>query len=385
MTLQLNNQSTENNTFFYAAMLIRKKDTVPLFIKLFEENKLQNALKYFAYKAAAKYNIYRKNEKEDIYTLLWQPLEPYLKNIKTIYFAPDGLLHDIAFSAIPYKNNLLLCDKYHLVQLTSTRQIAIKEIENIVPVSIALFGGINYNKQNVDTNIAVLADPYSHIYQQNRGAGVDSFAYLPSTLKEVQDIKRRMEARQKSVLYFSGDNATETAFKNLSHTTSPSVIHFATHGFTIIDTAKSNTNSNIFKVSDNPLLRSGLVLAGGNKGWQGKADANEDDGILTALEISSAQLQNTQLAVLSACETGTGEFRGSEGIFGLQRAFKLAGVNYIMASLWQVPDKETAEFMNTFYEQWLSGMTIRQSFLSTQKKMRKKYAPYYWAGFTLIQ
>jgi CHAT domain-containing protein len=279
----------------------------------------------------------------------------------------------------------LLSDKYNLIQLTSTRQIAIKEKENLLPASIALFGGINYNKQNLDTSTTIVADPYSYVYQQSRGAGVDSFSYLPSTLKEVKGIKKSMEAKQKHVLLFSGDKATETAFKNLSNTTSPSVIHFATHGFTIIDTAKNNTTTNTFKVSDNPLLRSGLVLAGGNRGWQGKANANEDDGILTALEISSTQLQNTQLAVLSACETGTGELRGSEGIFGLQRAFKLAGVNYIMASLWQVPDKETAEFMNTFYTTWLTGKTIRQAFLATQQTMRKKYAPYYWAGFTLVQ
>jgi CHAT domain-containing protein len=208
---------------------------------------------------------------------------------------------------------------------------------------------------------------------------------LPNTLKEIRNIEKAMQTKQKFVYTYVADKATETAFKNLSNKTSPSVIHFATHGFTIIDTAKNNITSNTFKVSDNPLLRSGLVLAGGNKGWQGKANSNEDDGILTALEISAAQLQNTQLAVLSACETGTGELRGSEGIFGLQRAFKLAGVNYIMASLWQVPDKETAEFMNTFYTTWLTGKTIRQAFLATQQTMRKKYAPYYWAGFTLVQ
>jgi CHAT domain-containing protein len=88
---------------------------------------------------------------------------------------------------------------------------------------------------------------------------------------------------------------------------------------------------------------------------------------------------------LSACETGQGRIEGSEGVFGLQSTFKLAGVNYIMASLWQVPDKETAEFMETFYSHWLGGKTIRQAFFTTQQIMRKKYAPYYWAGFTLVQ
>jgi CHAT domain-containing protein len=280
---------------------------------------------------------------------------------------------------------MLLCDKYNLVQLTSTRQVAIKDSNNLAPASIALFGGINYNKQNIDTTITISADPYSYVYQQNRSAGVDSFAYLPNTLKEVKSIKRNMELKQNKVSLFTNENATEAAFRNLGGASSPQVIHFATHGFTLPDTAKQKNVGNTFKVSDNPLLRSGLVLSGGNKGWQGKSNLDEDDGILTALEITSVSLPNTQLAVLSACETGTGELRGSEGIFGLQRAFKLAGVNYVMASLWQVPDKETAEFMNTFYSNWLAGKTIRKAFNTTQQIMRKKYAPYYWAGFTLMQ
>jgi CHAT domain-containing protein/Tfp pilus assembly protein PilF len=389
----LKRKSTASDTIYYAAMLLRPEDTIPVFIKLFEESELKTALKSFAYKTpalnrgikiSAKSND-TKNIKSNIYILVWQPLEPYLTNTKTIYFAPDGLLHQLAFAAIPYKNNLLLCDKYNLIQLTSTRQIAIKENENIIPSSIALFGGINYNRQNTDTSIAVSADPYAYVYQQNRSAGVDSFAYLPNTLKEIEGIKKSMQLKQKKISFYTGDKATEAAFRNIGGNTSPAVIHFATHGFTLPDTATQKNSSTTFKVSDNPLLRSGLVLAGGNKGWMGKSNLDEDDGILTALEISSVPLQNTQLAVLSACETGTGELRGSEGVFGLQRAFKLAGVNYVMASLWQVPDKETGEFMNTFYSNWLGGKTIRQAFITTQQTMRKKYAPYYWAAFTLVQ
>ncbi len=378
-------RNSEKDTIYYAALLLRKQDTIPIFIKLLEESQLKATLKKFAYKAAGAYITSNAKSNKGIYQLLWQPIEPYLKNIETIYFAPDGLLHNVSFAAIPFKNNLLLSDKYNLVQLTSTRQIVLKDSNNTTPASIALFGGINYNKQNIDTSIATNADPYSYVYQQNRSAGLDSFAYLPNTLKEVQGIKASMQTKQKNVVYYTGSYATEAAFRNLGNATSPTVVHFATHGFTLPDSSTQKNNSNTFKVSDNPLLRTGLVLAGGNKGWNGNAGADEDDGILTALEISSVQLPNTQLAVLSACETGVGELRGSEGVFGLQRAFKLAGVNYIMASLWQVPDKETAEFMNTFYTTWLAGKTIRQSFIATQQHMRKKYAPYYWAGFTLVQ
>ena len=373
------------DTFFYAALLLRPEDTVPRFIVLCEEKKLIAGIKKFPYKAIVNsrgegQENYRENATNTLYKLVWEPLDPYLTHTKTVYFSPDGLLHRVAFSAIPYSRNQLLCDKYQLTQLTSTRQIALKETKTSAPVWIAMFGGINYNYQSVDTV------RYANVPDAKRGRDLDSFCFLPNTLKEINTIKTDAEASHKRAMVFTADNATETAFRNLGGHNSPEVIHFATHGFTLSDyTPQKNNAGASFKTSLNPLLRCGLVMTGGNKGWKGKAALNEDDGILTGLEISSVQLPNTQLAVLSACETGLGKIEGSEGVFGLQRAFKVAGVNYVMASLWQVPDKETAEFMETFYTRWLAGTSIRNAFFNTQQIMRKKYAPYYWAGFTLVQ
>jgi CHAT domain-containing protein len=376
------------DTFYYAALLLRPQDTAPQFVVLCKEQQLLAAMKKFPYKAVAnsrgqKPAGYVQSAKNALYRLVWQPLESYLTHTQTVYFSPDGLLHRVAFAAISYKNDALLCDRYNLVQLTSTRQVALQESRSPAPVSIALFGGINYNHQAVDTGFSL----YAHISVKHRGAALDSFYFLPNTMAEINAIKADAETLQKQSVVFTGDNATEAAFRSLGNENSPEVIHFATHGFTFPDnTAEQGNNAGApFKASDNPLLRCGLVMAGGNNGWKGKAGSEEDDGILTGLEISSVQLPHTQLAVLSACETGLGKIEGSEGVFGLQRAFKLAGVNYIMASLWQVPDKETAEFMETFYAQWLGGKTIREAFFTTQQAMRKKYAPYYWAGFTLVQ
>lgn len=378
------------DTFYYAALLLRPQDSVPQFVGLCKEQQLLAAMKKFPYKAAVNSrgdnsSGYSQNTTNILYKLLWQPLEPYLTQTKTIYFSPDGLLHRVAFAAVPYKKNTLLCNRYNLVQLTSTRQVAINEDRVSAPISIAMFGGINYNIQSVDIGVPASSDPYTWVYRENRGADIDSFRFLPHTLTEINAIKKDAETSQKQSVVFAGDHATEGAFRSLGGNNSPEVVHFATHGFTFSDTAQNSNAGALFKVSDNPLLRCGLVMAGGNKGWKGKAELNEDDGILTGLEISSVQLPHTQLAVLSACETGLGKIEGSEGVFGLQRAFKLAGVNYVMASLWQVPDKETAEFMETFYANWLGGKTIREAFFSTQHTMRKKYAPYYWAGFTLVQ
>lgn len=385
--------STKAGTVYYAALLLGTKDTVPKFVTLCEEKQLIAAIKKFPWKAAVSSRgrspqAYVCSSINALYKLVWQPLEPYLNHTQTIYFSPDGLLHKIAFAAIPYSKTQLLCDKYNLVQLTSTRQIKLRESQVQIPVSIAMFGGINYNFQSADTSLQLSGDSYTYLYRENRSAGLDSFRFLPNTLKEINTITTNAEALQKqpAIFKFTANNATEAAFRKLGGNHSPEVLHFATHGFTLPDISGQKSNAGApFKASENPLLRCGLIMAGGNKGWKGKAGPNEDDGILTGLEISSVQLPNTQLAVLSACETGLGKIEGSEGVFGLQRAFKLAGVNYVMASLWQVPDKETAEFMETFYSQWLAGKTIRQAFFNTQQFMRKKYAPYYWAGFTLVQ
>ena len=114
---------------------------------------------------------------------------------------------------------------------------------------------------------------------------------------------------------------------------------------------------------------------------------NIEDGILTAKEVSDMNLMNTELVVLSACQSGLGDVKGSEGVEGLQRGFKMAGVRYIIMSLWQVPDKETTEFMETFYDNWLGGLDIHEAFRNTQITMKNKYKddPFKWAGFVLME
>jgi CHAT domain-containing protein len=112
-----------------------------------------------------------------------------------------------------------------------------------------------------------------------------------------------------------------------------------------------------------------------------------DDGILTAYEISQMDLRNTELVVLSACETGLGDVQGNEGVYGLQRAFKMAGAKYLVMSLWQVPDYQTQQLMSSFYGFWMDGkMAIPEAFRSAQKAMRAKFKdPFYWAGFVLVE
>ena len=143
----------------------------------------------------------------------------------------------------------------------------------------------------------------------------------------------------------------------------------------------------VLRQSEDPLSRAGLIMTGGNKAWStGQTYTNREDGILTGREIANMDLRGCMLATLSACETGLGEIKGSEGVFGLQRAFKMAGVQNLIVSLWQVPDKETSEFMEAFYTNWVTNkLPIPEAFRQTQQFMSKKYKPYQWAGFVLVE
>jgi CHAT domain-containing protein len=177
-------------------------------------------------------------------------------------------------------------------------------------------------------------------------------------------------------------------------------LHLATHGFFFPDPKKELpdvdrmlmtidsqfSKKNVYKASDDPMLRSGLLFSGANK-YSGKAQENTitDNGILTASEISNLDLRACELVVMSACDTGLGDIKGSEGVFGLQRAFKMAGVKNMIMSLWQVPDKETSELFTEFYKLTFEGKSIHQAFKLAQLKMKEKYDPYYWAGFVLLE
>ena len=134
-----------------------------------------------------------------------------------------------------------------------------------------------------------------------------------------------------------------------------------------------------------PMLRSGLMLSGGNRAWQGeKVPESIEDGVLTAREISHMDLRGTDLVVLSACETGLGEI-SSEGVFGLQRSFKQAGVKTLLMSLWQVNDQATRFMMTKFYSGLLGGKDKSAAFLDAKRKCKEQFPePRYWAAFIML-
>ena len=266
---------------------------------------------------------------------------------------------------------------------------------------VVLFGGINFEEDTIGINKNMMlteinSDKKEHLLISNNDMKSTTWAFLPGTEREVNSLQKIMQSAGISVILKKGYEATEESFKNIgtNNKSSPRILHIATHGYFFPDIKESRQSSVVspqeeivFKTSDHPMLRSGLIMAGGNAAWQGKQTLEgREDGILTAYEISQMNLSNTELVVLSACETGLGDIQGNEGVYGLQRAFKIAGAKYLIMSLWQVPDKQTSLLMTTFYKKWLEDkMSIPEAFHAAQKELREVgLDPYQWAGFVLL-
>jgi CHAT domain-containing protein/ankyrin repeat protein len=319
------------------------------------------------------------------YELIWQKLDEHMSGKKDIYITPSGYLSKVAFAAIKDTNMVYISDKYNIHILSSSRQILKTENTKAPKQKTGVvIGGINYERDSIKVNENLLASSRSYVFDNDSLR--TGFTYLPGTYTETQKIVSYLSSNKFSLTYLTGNQATEKQFKEIQKS-KPYFIHIATHGFYLPQKQKGSIETiGAASKNDNPLLRSGLMLAGGNEAWLGKPiPAGVEDGILNSFEISNLDLRNTKFVVLSACETGLGDIKGSEGVFGLQRAFKLAGVEYIINSLWQVPDEQTSELMQNLYYHWSKGMSFEESFFKAQKTLKAKYDPYYWAAFQLVK
>lgn len=385
------------DSLLYSAFIIGKNYKFPKFITLFEEKQLQLLLSNYK-KQEDSLGIDKQYLDKAISDLFLKPLEKELEGISTIYLSPSGLGHQINFAALPVNDNQTLGNKYKLHILSSPAELidySSAKFEKGNNLELLLYGGIDYDKLNSSSNIPITKTENngSQTELQTR-SGITGFGYLKGSKKEVEQISiKGVQSGFKTTL-FNDRAATEESIKQLDGRTTPFILHLATHGFFFPDPIKEapknifelEGKSKIYKASDDPMMRSGLLFSGANKYW-GKTIENvtTEDGILTASEISNLDLSACQLVVLSACETGLGEVKGSEGVFGLQRAFKMAGVKNIIMSLWKVPDAQTAELFEIFYSECFAGKTIHEAFQSAQAKMKLKYSPYYWAGFVLLE
>ncbi|MBV6441754.1 MAG: CHAT domain-containing protein [Haliscomenobacteraceae bacterium CHB4] len=399
------------DSVLYAAFVLRPGLSAPLYISLFGEKGLAALLQQGAEKQAEHINALYRNPA--LYAMLWQPLEQALSGAKTVYLSPDGLLHRLNLRAVATPDGHILADRYRLIRLNSTRQLVIPPSAQAAANDALVYGGIRYDMdagaiQKANASLQQFnsggtrgeldfhnADSTLRLGYRGPGEG-GAWNYLPFTEVEAGLLQHDLQEAGTSVRMLSGYVATEESFKSVGHP-SPRILHFATHGFFFPDPKNTvdgrrltmDEQETVFKISEHPMIRSGLLLAGANHAWKsGKpAQPGMEDGILTAYEISQMDLSNTELAVLSACETGLGDIAGSEGVYGLQRAFKIAGTHYLLMSLWKIPDLETQQLMTTFYRHWLKdGQSVPDAFQATQKEMRGKYKdPFLWAGFILVE
>ncbi|MGB3345606.1 MAG: CHAT domain-containing tetratricopeptide repeat protein [Aequorivita sp.] len=387
----------ETDTVYYAAYIIKRELTTPKMVLLFTEKELLEIADVSTSNPSAINTNYLKRGAEPInnefsntnlYDLVWEKLIPHLKDIKTVYLSPTGHLSKVSFAAMQDRTGQYLGEKYQINYMLSLTDLLFEKTDT-TPTSFLLAGGINYDYKA--TNKEAIKDTFDFSASARRGLRGNTWTYLEGTKIESQKIESLLKAAKKETFYFSEEKATEKNIKS-ALTKSPSVFHIATHGFYIpMETKREEINfhtENVYKANEDPMYRSGLLLAGGNYAWEnGGNPYEEEDGILLAKEISTMNLSKTQLVVLSACETGLGDVNGSEGVMGLQRALKMAGVQYQITTLWQVPDTETVEFMMLFYEDWIVGSSVEQSFNKAQLTMSKKYAadPFKWGAFVLYQ
>ena len=216
-----------------------------------------------------------------------------------------------------------------------------------------------------------------------------NWSYLAETLNEVNGVEELFSKKGQTISLhkYVGSNATERQFKDVC-STHPNVIHIASHGFYVPEDKRNSVPyyriDDSFSLKDN-LFYSGLVFAGGQDTWNSSLFETEaNDGILSSYEISKMDFRNTDLIVLSACETGIGDM-SYDGILGLQRGFKIAGAHSIMMSLWKVDDAATALFMNSFYETYLNTKSKHEAMMAAQRTVRLNYPdPYFWAAFILL-
>lgn len=311
---------------------------------------------------------------QSVYEKIIAPVKKSLGAAEKLLISPDGELNLIPFEALADENGRYLIENYSVTYLTSGRDL------------------LRMKKTRASrSGFLVVANPDFGSSSSAASAGLNAsetnFAPLGGTAREASAIRTLFPA----AALLTAEQATETALKRVA---SPRLLHIATHGFFLADVKKTpgsltparpNANA-VFAVDENPLLRSGLALAGANR--LRRADENSlrstDDGILTALEAANLNLWGTKLVVLSACDTGLGQIRTGEGVYGLRRAFTLAGAETLVMSLWSVSDAVTRELMTDYYKNLKAGRgrgaALREVRLALLKRGNLAH-PFYWAGF----
>lgn len=379
---------------YLAFVLHAGKDNQVELIDLGEANRIDNAIDKF------KNTMYSSRKEKQasfasrrLHDLVFAPIKEKLGSSNDIFISPDGNLNLIPFEVLQDPNGGYLLEKYSFNYLASGRDILGFGLNQGKKSKSILIGDPDYDLAVSDTN--------QYEMDSRRSADMRglSFDRLPGALEEVKAIQNIIGPNKAKLI--TGPQAVEAVLINAR---SPEVLHFATHGFFLTDQqleylvyrsdnqSAPQMKSVVNKIQfENPLLRSGLALAGANQVIKGN-DANQSSGLLTAEKVLGLRLQGTDLVVLSACNTGTGEVKNGEGVYGLRRAFVQAGTKGLVMSMWAVPDKETKELMIQFYANMFRNkmsprQALRNAALNEMKIVKKRYGhthPMLWGAFIYL-
>ncbi|WP_224372616.1 CHAT domain-containing tetratricopeptide repeat protein [Hyalangium versicolor] len=337
---------------------------------------------------------------QELYRRVFQPLLPLLNHSQRLLLSPDGQLGLVPFAAL-HDGRQFLVDAFDITYLTSGKDV-LPRTQDMAPSS----------------RVVVLADPdftppprmsvassQGVPGQAERSTSLESFfssvrsdlaerswTPLPGTRREAEAIRRLIPQTQ----LFLGAEATKERLLNLP---TPGVLHLATHGFFLEDApvpegARALGNFGalgrappLARLPD-PLLRSGLVLAGTRAltpSSSGAAKSAPDSSMVTALELAGLNLWGTQLVVLSACDTGRGDVKLGQGVYGLRRAFVVAGAETVVMSLWKVNDETTRQLMESYYRNLLEGQGRAAALREAMRALRHSQPhPHYWAPFIVV-
>jgi len=337
---------------------------------------------------------------------VFAPLQRELGPVKEIFIAPDGNLNLLPFEVLQGPDGKFLIEEYTFYYLGSGRDLLGFGTSQSTGAKALLIGDPNFDlgREEKASTLRQLA-----LLEGKDGAGAKRstelrgfhFARLPGTRQEVRAIHTLLGAEKADL--FTDKEALEEVLRQKG---TPRILHLATHGFFLSDLDLASLRdddrgmhqsglgaappANVVK-NENPLVRSGFALAGANRALAA-SDLEQSDGLVTAEKILGLRLRGTDLVVLSACETGLGEVKNGEGVFGLRRAFTQAGAKSLVMSMWSVPDRETQELMIEFYKNMLSGtmnraQALRQAALSQMQVVKTRHGeahPFFWGAFVFL-
>jgi len=311
-------------------------------------------------------NIYDLIEDKASYNLFWEPISSTIGDKSKVYISSDGVFNLVSFGTLRLPDGSYLFDHQETVIVGNSREIVdLKQNKSATALrgkSAVLFGYPNYGE-------------------------LGKVSTLPGTKTEVENIDAILTKSGFTTTVYLGDDATEANLK----ASNANILHIATHGYFLSDVSRVKREKvlgiSTRALQDNALNRSGLLLANAEATMYGSDGdhTTSNNGVLTAFETMNLNLENTELVVMSACETGLGDIKVGEGVYGLQRAFQVAGADAIIMSLWQVSDNATMELMTQFYSFLPTSKSKQEAFVKAQQVVKKKYPePFYWGAFVLI-